>query len=137
MTQASSHILLVEDNAFDAKVFCRSLHEAKLESPVTVVRDGMEALAVLRTHAKAWGEELIVVTDLNMPRMKGIDLLRALRSDAELTHLPVFIVTTSDARSDREKAFELGIEGYICKTDDGSDVLKPIIAYLAGRGMDL
>lgn len=135
MKAANAHILLVEDNAFDAKVFRRSLRDANLQSPVTVVKDGREALEILREHPKTWRGEWIVVTDLNMPRMKGIDLLGALRSDADLIHLPVFVVTTSNAPSDRESALRLGVEAYICKSDDGGDVLKPIIAYLIKRGL--
>jgi CheY-like chemotaxis protein len=126
-----THILLVEDNTFDAKVFRRALNEAKLEIPMTVVGNGVEALEVLRNRAWIADPRLVVVTDLNIPRMNGIDLLRTIRGDTEFAHLPVFVVTTSDAPADREKAVALRIEGYICKTGEGRDLVEPIIAYVA------
>jgi CheY-like chemotaxis protein len=131
MKVTNIHILLVEDNTFDAKVFCRALDDAKLEIPITVVGDGIQALALLRDFTWIAGPGLVVVTDLNIPRMNGIELLRTLRGDAAFEQLPVFVVTTSDAPADREKALELGIEGYICKTGEGRDLIEPIIAYLA------
>lgn len=130
MSVTSNHILLVEDNTFDAKVFRRALHEAKLEIPITVVGDGIDALTLLRNSAWIAEAGLVVVTDLNIPRMNGIELLKTIRGDAAFAHLPVFVVTTSDAPNDREKALELGIEGYICKTGDGRDLVEPIIAYV-------
>jgi CheY-like chemotaxis protein len=129
----STRILLVEDNTFDAKVFQRAIREARLENPIVVARNGAEALTVLSDYAGIDDPDLLIVTDLNMPRVNGIDLLRKIRSDAAFAHLPVFVVTTSDAPADRERAVELGIEGYICKTGDGADLIEPIIAYLAGQ----
>jgi chemotaxis family two-component system response regulator Rcp1 len=130
MRLTPAHILLVEDNTFDAKVFRRAFSEAELKNPITVVRNGIEALMVLREYGGILDTNLVVVTDLNMPSMNGIDLLRAIRGDPRLAHLPVFVVTTSDAPSDRYETLELGIEGYICKTGEGRDVVEPIIAYL-------
>lgn len=125
-----TRILLVEDNTFDAKVFRRTLREAKVENPITVVSDGVEALTVLRTHPDIDNDDLVVVTDLNMPRINGIDLLEEIRGDAAFSHLPVFVITTSDAPTDREKAYELGVEGYILKTSDDSDQINSFIVYL-------
>lgn len=126
----SNHILLVEDNTFDAKVFRRALHEANLAIPITVVGDGIDALALLRNFTWIPDPGLVVVTDLNIPRMNGIELLRTIRADAAFSHLPVFVVTTSDAPIDREKALELGIEAYICKKGEGRELVEPIIAYV-------
>jgi CheY-like chemotaxis protein len=129
MMSAGTHILLVEDNSFDAKVFRRALRAAKLENPITVVGNGVDALTILRGDARP--EDLIVVTDLNMPRVNGIDLLRTIRGDVSFAHLPVFVLTTSDAPSDRTEAFELGIEGYIHKTGEDTNLVEPIIDYLS------
>lgn len=125
-----THILLVEDNQFDAKVFRRALEGAELENPVTVAKDGVEALAVLRSYAGVSNPNLIVVTDLNMPRMSGLDLLRNIRSDKGLADLPVFVLTTSDAPSDHEQTMALGIEGYIRKTGEERDLVEPIAGFL-------
>jgi CheY-like chemotaxis protein len=132
-------ILLVEDNAFDAKVFRYALEEAGIDIPVSVAKDGIEALNLLKGLPAGNGANLvlmadfdvIVVTDLNMPRMGGIDLLRKLRSTAAFAHVPVFVMTTSDLPKDHSDALGLGIESYIRKTGEEQDLVSPIVAYLA------
>lgn len=126
----NTRILLVEDNTFDAKVFRRALREAKLENPITVVGNGVEALITLRNCAGSENRDLVLITDLNMPRVSGFDLLRTIRGDTAFAHLPVFVITTSDALTDRERALEFGVEGYIHKTGEGRDFIEPIVAYL-------
>lgn len=130
MSAIAARILLVEDNMFDAKVFRRAFDDAKLENAIIVVQNGIEALAILQEYTEIGDTAFIVVTDLNMPCMNGIDFLRAIRSDPKLARLPVFVVTTSDAPADRSETFQLGIEGYICKTGEGRDVVEPVISFL-------
>lgn len=125
-------ILLVEDNSFDAKVFCRAIEGTGLELPVRIARDGVEALAVLERQ-QAEGA-MIVVTDLKMPRMGGIELLRRIRENEALNHLPVFAMTTSTLASDCGEAEALGIEAYIRKTGDEQALIDPIVAFLAKDG---
>jgi CheY-like chemotaxis protein len=130
MSVIAPRILLVEDNIFDVKVFRRAVDDAKLENAIIVVQNGIEALAILEEYADIGDTTFIVVTDLNMPCMNGIDFLRAIRSDPKLTHVPVFVLTTSDAPADRSETLQLGIEGYICKTGEGKDVVEPVISFL-------
>jgi CheY-like chemotaxis protein len=124
-------ILLIEDNEFDAKVFRCALQDAGVDLPVTVARDGVQALEILRHDAT--GVDMLIVTDLKMPRMGGIELLRIIRSMPTTAHLPVFVVTTSSLPSDHDEALELGIEGYIRKSGDEQAMIDPIIAYLASK----
>ena len=125
-------ILLIEDNRFDAKVFQFAVRDAGVEANVTVARDGVEAMAKLEDPSIE--QDVIVVTDLNMPRMGGIELLRRIRRTAELAHLPVFVMTTSDLASDHDEAAALGVEGFIQKTGDEQGMIDPILAFLAKRG---
>lgn len=121
-------ILLIEDNAFDAKVFRHALQDAGVELPVTVASDGVRALELLRQDPV--DAYVLIVTDLKMPRMGGIELLRTIRSTPSIARLPVFVVTTSSLPSDHDEALELGIEGYIRKSGDEREMIDPILAYL-------
>ena len=125
-------ILLVEDNAFDAKVFRRAVHDTGIKATIQVARDGIEAIDILVKRLA--GDGPIIVTDIKMPRMDGLELLQKIRSTAEIAHLPVFVVTTSDLPADHDKVIELGIEGYIRKTSDEIALVDPIVAYLERRG---
>jgi CheY-like chemotaxis protein len=127
----TTEILLVEDNAFDAKFFRRSIRHSDLEAEVTVATDGIGALARLRGRGDV--RDLIVVTDLNMPRMDGIELLEQIRAAEELADLPVFVLTTSTLPEDQDMAQSFGIEGYLTKTSDERGIADEIAAYLARR----
>ena len=129
---ATSTILLIEDNAFDAKVFRLAVQDAGIGVKVQVARDGIEAIAILERGLIDL--DPIVVTDLKMPRMNGIELLQTIRRTVEFAHLTVFVVTTSNLPSDRDEALTLGIEGYIQKTGDERDLIDPIISYLQRQG---
>ena len=125
-------ILLVEDNEFDAKVFSRAVQGAGIDLPLTVANDGIEGLNVLRQQGAT--ADILVITDLKMPRMGGIELLKSIRHTTEFAHLPVFVMTTSDLQSDRDEASALGIEGFILKSSDEQELIDPIVAYLAKQG---
>jgi len=110
-------ILLVEDDQMDVMNVQRELRRQNINVPVVHARNGREALKMLRGEG---GEPRIakpslVMLDINMPRMNGLELLEALRSDPEFVGLNVFIMTTSDLESDRLKAQELAVSGYIIK----------------------
>ncbi|UYZ59243.1 response regulator [Hymenobacter latericus] len=116
-THASPSILLVEDDQMDIMNVQRELRKHNIEVPLHIARNGREALSMLRGEG---GKERIpkpnvVMLDINMPRMNGLELLEALRSDPEFVGLNVFIMTTSDLESDRLKARELAVSGYIIK----------------------
>jgi CheY-like chemotaxis protein len=110
-------ILLVEDDQMDVMNVQRELRRQNIEVPLIHARNGREALKMLRGEG---GEPKIakpslVMLDINMPRMNGLELLEVLRSDPEFVGLNVFIMTTSDLESDRLKAQDLAVSGYIIK----------------------
>lgn len=108
------HLLLVEDDDLDVMNVHRALGSAAEIGSITVSRDGIEALRLLRSRELPM-ERLVIVADLRMPRMSGLDLLREVRSDPTLRKLPVVVLTTSDDPQDRDTAFTLGAAGYFVK----------------------
>jgi CheY-like chemotaxis protein len=108
------HLLLVEDDDLDVMNVHRALGQAAEIASITVCRDGVEAMKLLRSGQLAL-ERLVIVVDLRMPRMSGLELLRELRADARLRRTPVVVLTTSDDPQDRDAAFSLGAAGYFVK----------------------
>jgi CheY-like chemotaxis protein len=108
------NILLVEDDQVDVMNVQRAFKKNNIKNPLWVAGNGVDALDKLRG-----GEipltRLLVLLDLNMPRMNGIEFLRHLRADGELRHLPVVVLTTSDDERDRVEAYHLNVAGYIVK----------------------
>jgi len=129
-TQASRpvSILLVEDDQIDAKAFLRAMARARIGNPVTVARDGVEAWQILKGDGDTapFPRPNLVVMDVNMPRMNGIELLRRIRADAELRDLIVFVLTTSDDDRDKVEAYQLNVAGYMLKTDMGAGFLRAV-----------
>jgi CheY-like chemotaxis protein len=114
---ASPSILLVEDDQMDVMNVQRELRKQNITVPLVHARNGREALNLLRGEN---GETRIarpslVMLDLNMPRLNGLELLKILRADPEFNDLNVFVMTTSDLDADRSGASELGVSGYIIK----------------------
>ena len=121
MTRAP--ILLVEDNDDDAELMMRALGEAKIVDPLVRVVDGVDALDYLfarNAYAQRDAAELprVVFLDLKLPRLDGLDVLKAIR-DAEATRaLPVVMLTSSDHQRDRAEAYRLGVNSYVLKPVD-------------------
>jgi CheY-like chemotaxis protein len=110
------HILLVEDDEVDVMDIGRSLEKAKIVHNITVARNGEEALWLLTKASKDDGQfPDIVLIDLNMPKMNGIELLENIRGNEDWKHLKCFIITTSDHKADRLAAKDLQVSGYIIK----------------------
>ena len=110
-------ILLVEDSLVDARLTIGMLKKGKFRHRVTLVRDGLEAMAFLRRDgmfANAPGPDLILL-DLEMPRMDGREVLTEIREDAQFTSIPVVILTSSNAPEDREIGDALHVEDYLIK----------------------
>ena len=108
------NILLVEDDSVDVMNVQRAFKKNNIKNPLWVAGNGKEALDKLR-GGEVPLERLLVLLDLNMPRMNGIEFLRHLRNDPELRPLPVVVLTTSDDERDRVEAYNLNVAGYIVK----------------------
>lgn len=113
-------ILLVEDNPGDVRLTIEALRESKVRNSLTVARDGVEALAILRREgdfAAAHRPDLILL-DLNLPRKDGREVLAEIKADPMLGSIPVVILTTSRAEQDVLRSYELKANCYITKPVD-------------------
>lgn len=113
-------ILLVEDDAVDRMLFHRALSKAGATCTVVDANDGVEALALLQSLVDARAgagasEPLVVVTDINMPRMNGHEFLAAVREDPALASSIVFVYSTSATPEDRNEAYSRNVAGYLLK----------------------
>jgi len=108
-------MLLVEDNPRDAEITQRALGCREDTTRLTVVGDGERALELLEDAAQADGLPMLVLLDLNLPRINGIEVLERIRARAELRRLPVVILTTSKRDEDVARCYDLGVNTYITK----------------------
>ena len=117
-----------EDDDGDAKAVTRAFKKANIANPITRAYDGVEALRILqdKSHEKCPAEPFIILLDLNMPRMDGIEFLQNLRNDPELKKTIVFILTTSKSDEDKSQAYDFNVAGYIVKETAGRDFLHLI-----------
>ncbi len=117
------HVLLVDDDVVDVKAVKRAFAKHGLENPMTIAKDGQEALHILRGEAGRPRLEApyVILLDLNMPRMNGLELLDVLRSDVSLRRAVVFVLTTSAHDQDKLAAYDRNVAGYVLKSQVGSD----------------
>lgn len=108
------NILLVEDDQVDVMNVKRAFARNRITNPLFVASDGIEALEMLR-HGQVPSTRRMILLDLNMPRMNGIEFLRELRRDSELQHTPVVVLTTSNDERDKIEAYNLNVAGYLLK----------------------
>jgi two-component system, response regulator len=115
-------ILLAEDNPADAEMAIDALREAKLANPVVHVEDGVEALDFLHARGayagRGAGDVAVVLLDLKMPRLDGLDVLRQMRDDPVLKRIPVVVLSSSREESDLAKSWDLGANAYVVKPVD-------------------
>jgi CheY-like chemotaxis protein len=124
---AAFSILLVEDDEIDVKNVQRAFRKNNILNPLSLARNGEEALEMLRS-GEVPTERLLILLDLNMPRMNGIEFLRHLRSDAALKLIPVVVLTTSNDERDRVEAYSLAVAGYVVKPVTFSRFVKAMAA---------
>jgi two-component system response regulator len=115
-TNEAVDILLVEDNPNDVQLTLHALNRYRLTNRVRVVRDGAEALDFL--HASGAEGPKVVFLDLKLPRVNGIEVLRAIRGDARTRTMPVVVLTSSREERDIAGLYELGANSYIVKPVD-------------------
>jgi CheY-like chemotaxis protein len=117
MNDPSGGILLVEDDRVDVMTVQRVLKRRAIRIPLHVARTATEALSLLRGKGKARLDPLpeLILLDLNLPRMSGIEFLQALRADPVLRDLRVIVLTSSNEPNDRAAAFRYEVEDYIVK----------------------
>jgi CheY-like chemotaxis protein len=108
------NILLVEDDEVDVMTVKRAFRQNHITNPLYVAHDGVEALEKLRGEEIPRGRR-IVLLDLNMPRMNGIEFLQEVRKDPELASTPVIVLTTSNDDQDKVRAYNLNVAGYLVK----------------------
>ncbi|WP_437570219.1 MULTISPECIES: response regulator [unclassified Sorangium] len=108
------NIILVEDDTVDVMNVRRAFERGKITNPLWVAGDGVEGLDLLR-GSQVPRDRRLVLLDLNMPRMNGIEFLRELRSDASLRATPVVVLTTSNDDRDKVDAYDLNVAGYLLK----------------------
>lgn len=112
-------ILLAEDNPNDVELAIAAFLELNLANKLVVVNDGVEALDYLHRREKFAGRTtsnpIVVLLDLKMPKMDGLQVLREMKSDPELSHIPVVILTSSREESDLVESYDLGANGYVVK----------------------
>jgi CheY-like chemotaxis protein len=108
------NMLLVEDDEVDVMNIKRSIEKSHITNPVFVAGDGIEALEMLRSGSVPASRRLVLL-DLNLPRMNGIEFLRELRKDPSLAPTPVIVLTTSKEDRDIIDAYKLNVAGYLVK----------------------
>lgn len=108
------NILLVEDDEVDIMNIQRAFQKNKMSNPLHIARNGLEALEML-SEGRISPLPKVILLDLNMPKMGGIDFLKEIRKNEELKSLSVFVMTTSNAESDIVSAYNLNVAGYILK----------------------
>ncbi len=117
MRKQQVNVLLVEDDEVDVMNVQRAFKRHRIDNPLYVARSGLDALNMLRGNDSTAVpmHRRLVLLDINMPKMNGLEFLQELRQDESLKSTPVVVLTTSDADRDRLEAYRLNVAGYILK----------------------
>ena len=130
MSYQTVEILLVEDSDADAEMTVRTLRRRGIANRIERVHDGVEALDYLRLQgshaARTSGLPRLVLLDLKMPRMDGLQVLREMKSDARLRMIPVVMMTSSREEGDLLESYELGVNSYVVKPVDFGEFAETI-----------
>lgn len=124
LTVEDVEILLVEDNPEDLELALRALRRHKIANRIRVARDGAEALAFLRRPGAHLPK--VVLLDLKLPKLSGIEVLEAIRADERTRVLPVVVLTSSRESPDVRRCYELGVNSYIVKPVDFDAFVKAV-----------
>lgn len=123
-------ILLAEDSPRDAELTLAALDKCQLCNDVVVVRDGVEVLDYLRGKGKFASDTVrdpaVILLDLKMPKINGIEVLEQIRADAELRHIPVVMLTSSREEKDVVRSYELGVNAFVVKPVDFREFFQAV-----------
>jgi CheY-like chemotaxis protein len=125
-------ILIVEDNPLDLDLTIRAFNRRKLANPIHVARDGEEALAWIPRWEAGEPRPAVILLDLKLPKVSGLEVLRQLKEHRELCIIPVIVLTSSAEDRDIEGAYRIGVNSYIVKPvdfDKFNDVASQIELY--------
>ena len=122
------NILLVEDDDVDVMAVKRAFRDLKIANPLYQARDGLEALDMMRGTGghEPLPRTYVILLDLNMPRMGGLEFLEEVRKDPELHRSVVFVMTTSADERDRVSAYDKNVSGYVLKHSPGRSFLDAV-----------
>ena len=124
-------ILLVEDNSDDEMLTTTALKKLNIINDIIVARDGVEALDYLFARGKYSGRNIhnqpqVVLLDLKLPKVDGLEVLKEMRKSEELKRIPVVMLTSSNEESDLVKSYDLGANGYVTKPVGLDDFMKAV-----------
>jgi CheY-like chemotaxis protein len=128
MTDSEVSILIVDDDEIDTRAVERALRQQRIVNPVYRAANGLEGLAMLRGEGgrQKVPRPYLILLDLNMPRMNGLQFLQELRGDSSLSDSIVFVLTSSRADEDKAAAYEKHIAGYLVKPDTGNGFIRAV-----------
>lgn len=130
MKVTNKPILLVEDDQVDTMTVIRALKDIHVTNPLVHLENGEEAIHYLRDAESE--KPCIILLDLNMPIMNGIEFLQVVKHDDQLKRIPVVVLTTSEEQQDKVNSFNMGVAGYMAKPVDYRqfvEVMRSIDAY--------
>ena len=133
MIKSSASILLIEDDRVDVMTVQRALNRYRIKNPLYVARIATEALAMLRGDGVKKVQPSLILLDLNLPKMSGIEFLKELRSDPNLKDMTVIVLTSSNEPNDRKAAFKYEVEDYIVKPhsfDEFASAINTVLNYV-------
>ncbi|MBN1953358.1 MAG: response regulator [Bacteroidales bacterium] len=117
-------ILIVEDNPIDLDLTLRAFAAKKLSNPIQVARDGEEALGYMEKWKQCETRPVVILLDLNLPKIHGLDVLKKFKSHPDFKAIPIVILTTSSESSDLQEAYQSGANSYIVKPVDFGKFLE-------------
>lgn len=123
-------ILLIEDDSIDAMTVRRAFRELKIPNELLLFKNGLEALSYLKQVKNS--PPSLILLDLNMPVMNGLEFLLEIKQDQYLQKCPVIVLTTSNEEQDKQDCFKLSVAGYFVKPDNYDDfvsIIKMILSY--------
>jgi len=130
MAISTQTILLVEDNADDVELTLHALKRNNILNPIDVVRDGQEALDYLFLSGKYAGAghatPALILLDLKLPKIDGLEVLKKLKADQKLKHVPVVVLTSSREEKDLIESYNLGVNSYIRKPVDFEQFVETV-----------